>query len=79
MKCYAVENHPNDSRCRIDPDGNNTPFVMIQVEQKTDVSAVCFQNTGHGWWNEGEIAQTLRTACGGDRIKANLIAEVQNG
>lgn len=40
--CYAVENHPNDSRCRIDPDGivqtlssrmgtggNNTPFVLI--------------------------------------------------
>ena len=42
MKCYAVENHPNDSRVRIDPDGivqtlssrmgtggNNTPFVLI--------------------------------------------------
>ena len=40
--CYAVENHPNDSRCKIDPDGivqtlssrmgtggNNTPFVLI--------------------------------------------------
>ena len=42
MKCYAIENHPNDSRARIDPDGivqtlssrmgtggNNTPFVLI--------------------------------------------------
>lgn len=41
--CYAVENHPNDSRARIDPDGivqtlssrmgtggNNTPFVLIK-------------------------------------------------
>ena len=42
MKCYAVENHPNDSRATIDPNGivqtlssrmgtggNNTPFVII--------------------------------------------------
>lgn len=42
MKCYAVENHPNDSRVKIEPDGivqtlssrmgtggNNTPFVLI--------------------------------------------------
>ena len=42
MKCYAIENHPNDSRVTIDPDGivqtlssrmgtggNNTPFVLI--------------------------------------------------
>lgn len=42
--CYAVENHPNDSRARIDPDGivqtlssrmgtggNNTPFVLIEL------------------------------------------------
>lgn len=40
---YAVENHPNDSRVKIDPDGivqclssrmgtgeNNTPFVLIE-------------------------------------------------
>ena len=42
MKCYAIENHPNDSRVTIDPNGitqtlssrmgtggNNTPFVLI--------------------------------------------------
>lgn len=42
MKAYAVENHPNDSRATIDPNGivqtlssrmgtggNNTPFVLI--------------------------------------------------
>ena len=42
MKCYAIENHPNDSRVTIDPQGivqclssrmgtggNNTPFVLI--------------------------------------------------
>lgn len=34
----------------------------------------CFQNTGVGWWNEGGgVAQTLRTPCGGDSTKANLI------
>lgn len=34
-----------------------------------------FQNTGQGWWNAGSIAQTIRTACGGDSTKANLVAE----
>lgn len=42
IKCYAIENHPNDSRARIDQNGivqtlssrmgtggNNTPFVLI--------------------------------------------------
>lgn len=45
--CYAVENHPNDSRCTIDPDGivqtlssrmgtggNNTPFVLIENREE---------------------------------------------
>lgn len=43
INVYAVENHPNDSRARIDPDGivqtlssrmgtggNNTPFVLME-------------------------------------------------
>lgn len=43
--CYAIENHPNDSRVTVDPDGivqtlssrmgtggNNTPFVLIKRE-----------------------------------------------
>lgn len=46
-RIYAVENHPNDSRARIDPDGivqtlssrmctggNNTPFVLIVGENE---------------------------------------------
>lgn len=33
-----------------------------------------FQNTGRGWWNESPIAETLRTPCGGDSTKANLVA-----
>ena len=34
---------------------------------------ICVQNTGQGWWNESEVAQTLRTPCGGDGTKANLV------
>ena len=46
MKCYAIENHPNDSRVTIDSNGitqtlssrmgtggNNTPFVLIEEEK----------------------------------------------
>lgn len=36
----------------------------------------CFQNTGQGWWNESEIGATLRTPCGGDSTKANLVTAV---
>lgn len=35
-----------------------------------------FQNTGQGWWNQDSIAGTIRTPCGGDSTKANLIAAV---
>lgn len=91
---YSVENHPNDSRYRIDDSGivqtlmgrmwtggGNEPIVML--EQKTfdargngdgEITAVaCFQNTGHGWWNGSDIGATVRTPCGGDSIKANLV------
>ena len=36
---------------------------------------VCVQNTGYGWWNQGDIAETLRTPAGGDSTKANLVVE----
>jgi DNA (cytosine-5)-methyltransferase 1 len=44
----------------------NIPAVM---EPKT------YQNTGHGWWNETPVGATVRTACGGDATKANLVVE----
>lgn len=44
-------------------------------DQQTVMVKACFQNTGQGWWNAGPIAQTIRTACGGDSTKANLVAE----
>lgn len=82
----ALNNHPQDSRITIAEDGivqtlngqmgtggNNTPMVM----QAVDSGAIAaFQNTGRGWWNESDVAATLRTACGGDATKANLIASV---
>lgn len=79
--CYAIENHPNDSRItmsdngivqsltsRMGTGGGNVPLVL------TERHIGCFQNTGQGWWNESEIAETLRTPCGGDSTKANLVA-----
>lgn len=36
-------------------------------------NVVCVQNTGHGWWNQGDIAETLHTPAGGDSTKANLV------
>jgi DNA (cytosine-5)-methyltransferase 1 len=36
-----------------------------------------FQNTGHGWWNESPVAQTIRTPDGGGSMEANVIA-IQN-
>ena len=37
-----------------------------------------FQNTGIGWWNESDVAATLRTPCGGDATKANLVVGVRH-
>ena len=38
------------------------------------INSVCYQNTGRGWWNQSEIAETLRTPSGGDSTKANLVS-----
>ena len=48
MKTYAIENHPNDSRVTIDPNGivqtlssrmgtggNNTPFALIVSDNRS--------------------------------------------
>lgn len=39
-------------------------------------STHCFQNTGQGWWNESDTGATVRTPCGGDSTKANLVTAV---
>lgn len=46
--------------------GNNMPLVAEKHG---------FQNTGIWWWNQSETGETLRTPCGGDSTKANVIAE----
>lgn len=33
------------------------------------------QNTGVGWWNQTDVGATLRTPCGSDATKANLVCE----
>lgn len=38
------------------------------------INPVCYQNTGRGWWNQSEVAETLRTPSGGDATKANLVS-----
>lgn len=35
----------------------------------------CFQETGFGWWNESQIAQTIRTNVGGGGMLANIVIE----
>lgn len=52
--------------------------IRRRAEEHSDCSVGCFQNTGRGWWNEGRIAETLRTPCGGDSMKANLVAVMIN-
>lgn len=49
--------------------GNNMPLVAEKYG---------FQNTGVGWWNQSEVGATLRTPCGGDSTKANVIAELKS-
>lgn len=49
---------------------NNESMYTLDA---TDRHGVCYQNTGRGWWNESGVAETLRTPCGGDSTKANLV------
>jgi len=50
-----------------------TNYILPAVASIDGESAVSFQNTGQGWWNESGLAQTLRTPKGGDSTKANLV------
>lgn len=55
-------------------DGSVTPTLTGDHENiVTDYTAICCQNTGQGWWNESQTAATIRTPCGGDSTKANLV------
>lgn len=54
-------------------DGISTTLTARMGTGGNQVNAVCFQNTGQGWWNESEVGATVRTPCGGDSMKANLV------
>lgn len=57
-------------QCLGDQEAFSGDYHIIE-EHKT------FQNTGQGWWNDEDIAATLRTPCGGDSTKANVVVENQ--
>lgn len=59
-------NNANGSQRMPDKDHFNC-VISLDHPPKT------FQNTGQGWWNESPVGQTLRTPCGGDSVKANLV------
>lgn len=70
--------------------GNQVPLVMAHGQANAEIAEgvcptlncnheqpiACFQNTGQGWWNQSDVGATVRTACGGDSTKVNLIAAV---
>ncbi|MEG1565066.1 MAG: DNA cytosine methyltransferase [Bacteroides sp.] len=49
------------------------------ISDYTAVAVETFQNTGRGWWNESSVGATIRTACGGDSTKANVVVERVRG
>lgn len=76
--------HETDVARTIDANGSNPGGYqggdIVVVCQEPDVGGgiateylAGFQNTGRGWWNRCETAETLRTPCGGDSTKANLV------
>lgn len=75
--CYAID-HVVTTGGNCTAQGPCWYENICPTEKASGVHAVCFQNTGQGWWNQEDIAQTLRTPCGGDSIKANLVLESEN-
>lgn len=75
VQLSLFENHSQDSRykdplpvcpmlpAQLGTGGNNTPFVVRGTYQETSI----------GWWNESPVRATLRTPCGGDATKNNIV------
>lgn len=53
--------------------GTGSGAYSAVTRDLTAEEALTFQNTGKGWWNQSPIGATLRTTCGGDSTKANLV------
>ena len=49
------------------------PTLKAASSGTNTVPDVVYANTGAGWWNESKSAETIRTPCGGDATKANLV------
>lgn len=73
--CYPIDSHQQDSRFKVCADGISPtlPGQMGTGGNNGPMVLETFQNTGRGWWNKSDIAQTVRTPCGGDSTKANLV------
>lgn len=50
-----------------------SPTLKSVLSGGNTVPDVIYQNTGVGWWNESHVAETLRTPCGGDSTKSNIV------
>lgn len=62
--------------------GQTNNISMAQQANTLDTmhdqqAILCFQNTGHGWWNQSDVGATLRTPCGGGALEANLVVRVR--
>jgi len=68
---YGIRNSPKPNI------GEDVMPTLLGNENAGPNQYVCgtFQNTGQGWWNESDTAATVRTPCGGDSVKANLVAQ----
>lgn len=52
------------------------PLQAKNASSLNFINPVCVQNTGRGWWNEGDTGATLRTPSGGGgdgAVNANLV------
>ena len=70
VMAFGVRNSPKPNI------GTDIMPTLLSNENAGPNQYVCgtFQNTGQGWWNEGDKAATLRTPAGGDSVKANLVS-----
>ena len=74
---YAEHDRPagNSGYHRIIYERKRGGALTLMARDYKDPQIVCAQNTGRGWWNEGETSATIRTPSGGGdgAINANLV------
>lgn len=45
-----------------------------RIDGESDTFVSTFQNTGQGWWNQRDVAQSIRSSSGGGSYEANVVA-----